>query len=161
MSGGRFVPVDATIYVMNAGGSGAAQLVPGAFPAWSPDGTRITFSSFSSALEHFDIYVMNADTSGRARLTESSFADDFFPDWSPDGTRIAFSSERAGGNREIYSMNADGSGQIRLTDHPAPDVWPRWSPADDGVGRMESSFKFRGNDDEIVTECHRLRRPGV
>ena len=80
-------------------------------PAWSPDGTRIAFSSERDG--NSDIYVMNPDGSNKVRLTEHA-AIDTDPAWSPAGTRIAFTS-----NREsfpaIWVMNADGTGATRLT----------------------------------------------
>lgn len=81
-------------------------------PAFSPDGTKIAFSSKRDG-EHC-IYVMNADGSEVKRLT-TSFSYDSNPAFSPDGKRIVFSSMRYDGSSEIYVMNADGSGQTRLT----------------------------------------------
>src|SRR5207248_2420830 len=41
--------------------------------------------------------------------------------------KIVFASNRDG-NWEIYVTNADGSGQKNLTNHPAWDIYPRWTP---------------------------------
>lgn len=92
---------------------------------WSPDGSRIAFTSDRDG--GTGIYVMNADGSGPTRLTDSP-AGDFLPTWSADGSKIAFISSRDG-NREVYVINADGSGQTNLTKNPAYDVAPTWSPA--------------------------------
>ncbi len=80
------------------------------FSAWSPDGTKIAFTSDRDG--NFEIYVMNADGRNPTRLT-SDPATDNFPAWSPDGTKIAFDSRRDG-NFEIYVMNADGTNPTRL-----------------------------------------------
>lgn len=96
-----------------------------ASPAWSPDGTRIAFSSFRDG--NWEIYVMHADGQNQQRLTQSGGEVDRAPAWSPDGTRIAFSSERDG-NSDIYVMNADGTNKVRLTEHAAIDADPAWSP---------------------------------
>src|ERR671910_494684 len=119
--------VNREIYVMNAqDGSNQTNLTdnPAAdeFPTWSPDGTKLAFTSSA------DIYVMNAqDGSNQTRLTVDPATDEF-PSWSPDGTKLAFTSDRDG-NTEIYVMNAqDGSNQTRLTDNGASDSLASWSP---------------------------------
>ena len=93
---------------------------------FSPDGTKILFTSWDGALDDAsaDVFVMNVDGSGRTQLTTNP-TEDSFPDWSPDGKRIAFQSARDG-NLEIYVMNADGTGQTRLTDSPTDDVGATW-----------------------------------
>jgi len=123
------------IWVMNADGSNPTMLTSFSWscgctinnfgPAWSPDGSRIAFTSYNSF--YYNIYVIDADGSNNTPLTSTRA--DFFPDWSPDGSQIVFSSRRDG-NSEIYVMNADGSDQIRLTNAngPASNVLPAWSP---------------------------------
>ena len=71
-------------------------------PAWSPDGTRIGFSS-NSHDGNAKVHVMNADGSGVEQVTNHS-GNDQHPAWFPDGTRIAFDSngDRPLQHREIY-----------------------------------------------------------
>lgn len=129
---GNIVAVD--IYAINLDGSNQVRLTndPGddLGPKWSPDGSRIAFSSSRDGDE--EIYVMNADGSNPRRLTHNPGLDQQ-PDWSPDATRIAFTSDRDANpdvdGRDIYVMNAaDGLGLLRLTDDPAGDYGPAWSP---------------------------------
>ena len=94
-------------------------------PAWSPDGTRIAYTSTRDGND--EIYVMHADGSNPVQLTHPQYSDNR-PAWSPDGTRIAFVSIRDGNQRDIYTMAADGSHVVRLTQHPANDITPVWSP---------------------------------
>jgi TolB protein len=98
--------------------------IENSYPYWSPDGSKIVFSSNRDGDD--EIYVMNADGSHQVRLTNHT-QNDGGPRWSPDGSKIVFVSERDG-NAEIYVMNADGSSQRRLTRSPADDSHPNWSP---------------------------------
>ena len=113
---------------MQADGSNVHRLTDNsaddAFPAWSPDGSRIAF--YSDRDGDYEIYVMDADGSNVRRLMDNSTSD-VTPAWSPDGAQIAFRSDRDG-NWEIYVMDADGSNVRRLTDNGAEESFPAWSP---------------------------------
>jgi hypothetical protein len=115
------------IFVMNADGSGQAQLTSGEFhdggPAWSPGGGKIAFSSNRSGRP--EIHVMNPDGSGVTQLT-NMFARS--PSWSPDGTRIVFSGLwlPEAPTSDIIVMNADGSEVTQLTTSGGRN--PAWSP---------------------------------
>jgi Tol biopolymer transport system component len=125
------------IYIMGADGGSERRLTdtPAGehHPAWSPDGTQLTFDSDQDGDGNGEIYVINADGSGQLRLTDSQ-ANDLWADWSPDGTHIVFCSDRDG-NYAVYVMNvedalqgADGTNQRRLTDNDVNDYFPAWSP---------------------------------
>lgn len=117
---------EASIFLAPADGSGVTRMTncgkADGYPAWSPDGSQIAFSSNRDG--NYEIYVMNADGSGQTRLTNAA-GDDLLPRWSPDGTRIAFDSKRDG-NDEVYVMNADGTGQTNLTNHASSDKGGVW-----------------------------------
>jgi Tol biopolymer transport system component len=122
---------DGYIHTMNPDGSGTTILpIPaepygGAEPAFSPDGTKITFYSSQNS-EKYEIYTVNIDGTDVTRLTNNS-ANDMEPTFSPDGKKIAFTSDRDG-NYEIYVMSIDGSGQTNLTRNLADDAQPSFSP---------------------------------
>lgn len=110
---------------------------PNSDATWSPDGTKIAFTSRRDGGDP-EIYIMNADGSNQRRFTTSPGTDEQ-PTWSPDGTRIAWASDRNAGNLEIYSANLDGSGLLRHTVNGAfVDTEPEYSP--DG-----SLIAFRSN----------------
>jgi Tol biopolymer transport system component len=117
------------IYVMNADGTNPIRLTSngGNYPAWSPDGSRLVFSSNRDNALADEIYVMNADGTNPTRLTNNAVVDTW-PAWSPDGSRIVYSSGDWD-NVEIYVMNADGTNPTRLTDNPDyGNFEPAWSP---------------------------------
>jgi Tol biopolymer transport system component len=75
---------DLEVYVINADGSGRTALTRNSAldraPAWSPDGTRIAFSSDRDG--DLDIYTMDADGSDVAQVTNLP-GDEDSPDWQP------------------------------------------------------------------------------
>ena len=96
-------------------------------PRWSPDGTRIVFTSERD--DSRDIWVMDADGSGQRRVTTSS-ASEFDPAWSPDGTRVAYARAEDETDTNIYAVSVDDPAAmpVQLTDAAGFDDQPSWSP---------------------------------
>jgi len=134
------------ICIMNANGTNVVTVISSDAaleshnrkPSWSPDGTKIVFTSNRSGSGKTEIWMANTDGSGLLRLTTSIqrgsdgngpiFSLDFGPAWSPDGSKIVFVSNREGADTELYVMNPDGSNLLRLTDDSLDDTLPAWSP---------------------------------
>ena len=96
-------------------------------PAWSPDGTKVAFTSQRDGVFDNEIYLMNADGSGQVRLTNSGpFVGG--PTWSPDGRRIYYSSGEGAGGGSIWAMDADGSNKTKVVDTERIDGWQDVSP---------------------------------
>jgi len=67
------VQENVALYMMNADGSGLAQLSPQSVydvsPTWSPDGQQLAFLRSTDGGRNFDIYIMNADGSNAHAIT--------------------------------------------------------------------------------------------
>jgi Tol biopolymer transport system component/serine/threonine protein kinase len=59
------------------------------WPSFSPDGTRVAFSSKPAGVPNSHIAIKTLGTDAVVRLTDST-AQDVSPIWSPDGRQIAF-----------------------------------------------------------------------
>jgi dipeptidyl aminopeptidase/acylaminoacyl peptidase len=136
-------PIFGRIYVIRADGSRPRLLRTGTksayWPTWSPDGTRIAFST-ESAPNYFTgpatpsaIYVVDLDGSHRKLVARDGAA----PDWSPDGKTIAYwapgcTTAPNGRTRLVTPDGQDvtpnaglrGCGGIGPGDHPIA----AWSP---------------------------------
>jgi len=111
------------------------------FPAYSPDGQRIAFTSARSGAQQ--IWVCESDGSRPVQLTdlEGGAAS---PNWSPDGRRLAFDSVDAG-DYNIYLIDAEGGIPRRLTPETSDENRPSWSRD----GRFIYFFSGRSGRDEI------------
>jgi TolB protein len=101
------------LYIMDENGANPTRLTTDASdnaPAWSPDGSQVTFMSARDG--NWEIYVVDLAKPEPRRLTTNP-ANDGLPTWSPNGQRIAFLSDR-GGIWAIHLMNPDGRDQYQL-----------------------------------------------
>jgi Tol biopolymer transport system component len=132
-----------SIFTMHADGSHKARLTSAHFldaaPAWSPDGSSITFESSRTPA---GIWIMNADGSNqRALLTDAAFQSPSELRWSPDGHSIAFNAyvDNVSSVRVIMIANADGSHAHRLTTNVTGEHWASWSPDGNRIAFMAIS----------------------
>lgn len=102
--------------------------------AWSPDGSRIAFTSFRNGMRN--VWVMNADGSNPQRLTDANVgggnpgsggsAGDAA--WSPDGSKLVYVVGGPQNTATLWIMNADGSGKRQLTTSAIGNAYdPAWS----------------------------------
>ena len=150
------------IYIMDADGKNPIRLTnhPAAdrSPSWSPDRTRIVFTSRRDG--NGDIYVMNANGANLINLTNHPASDGGTPSWSPNGRKIAFTSIR-NDNTDVYVINTDGTNLINLTKHRGYDSSPSWSPDGTKIA-FESTRDTRhvGNDVKINAEIYVMDADG-
>ena len=92
-------------------------------PSYSPDGSRIVFTSDRGGKPQ--LYVMSAEGGAPHRITFGS-GQYTTPVWSPKGDLIA-ATKQTGSSFHIVTMHADGSGEHVLTSSFL-DEGPTWAP---------------------------------
>lgn len=93
-------------------------------PEFTPDGSRIVFSSDSVAPEHLFVYDRK---SGKAKALTQGDSKNMMCAVSPDGRLIAFTSGQKGKSNNIWMIGIDGDNLMQLTSGAADDREPRWS----------------------------------
>ncbi|MEP6474805.1 MAG: Ig-like domain-containing protein [Gemmatimonadota bacterium] len=115
--------------------------------SYSPDRTRIVYSSDKGGAGNFDIWVADADGLNPQRLTSEPGLDNT-PVWTPDGKRIVFTSSRAG-HSQIYSMTTQGTDVHALTGGTAATQ----EPAISADGAELAYVVFREGTSGVVTRA--------
>jgi len=116
------------IYTVPMSGGKAARIAEGmaweVHPRFSPDGSRIAFTSDRAGGNN--IWIMNADGSDKRQLTKESFRLLNQPTWSPDGRFIAakkhFTTERSLGTGEIWIYHVSGGGGVQVIERRNEDL---------------------------------------
>jgi Tol biopolymer transport system component len=101
-------------------------------PAWSPDGTRIAFSSVQDGFFRIYSQMMGA-TEADVPLVPSTEAQNMC-DWSPDGKHILFASQSATTGRDLWVLPLADAGQ-----KPVPFIQ---TPAQEPVGAFSPDGKW-------------------
>lgn len=140
---------DASLYVMNADGSGIATLtdvpIAGFDPAWSPEGGRIAFTSLRDGKK--DIYLLTLETGAITRLTTATgdIQENSHPSWSPDGDQIVYMVRRFNAY-QVWVMSDAGQDNVQIarSGQRISDFLPVWMA--DG-----ETILFSQKDVEVVT----------
>ncbi|MXP47396.1 amidohydrolase family protein [Altererythrobacter luteolus] len=112
------------IYTMPISGGTPTRIAEGlaweVHPRWSPDGSKIAFTSDRGGGDN--IWVMDANGANMRQVTKEDFRLTNQPTWSPDGRFIAakkhFTTGRSLGTGEIWLYHVSGGGGVKLVKRP-------------------------------------------
>jgi len=98
--------------------------------AWSPDGTKIVFTSARTG--EGDLYLIDTATIEAAprRLTSMNDSSELYVTWSSDSQTLAFVAHTKSGDN-IWLLPSVGARPARLTSWPGNQIRPRFSPTED------------------------------
>ncbi|HET6702754.1 MAG TPA: hypothetical protein VFH14_13165 [Gemmatimonadaceae bacterium] len=120
------------IYLRAAGAPATAEIrltdfgLEAGSPDWSPEGTRLVFTSFdrSAGTRHSFPFLITLDTatgratsSGRMRLPPGISGAEMVA-WSPAGEEIAVEEAGSPGRHVLWVMQSDGSAGRKIVDYP-------------------------------------------
>lgn len=99
-------------------------------PKWSPDGTRIVFTSYSDLYHsNTELWLLEIKTNKLTKLTNRPWLQ-YQPEWSPDGKEIIFIDGPELYGQEIRKLNIE-TGDITLLTEDGPydyDLYPAYHP---------------------------------
>ena len=121
-------------------------------PAWSPDGTMLSFTVVDIFTGHYNIWTMAADGTAAANVTTDAGQRFAYSSWSPNGNRLAFTKQDPNDGRiwRVHTIDIDGTDLlIAGADIPsflAADVpWflgPIWSAEGDSIVAVENELQI-------------------
>jgi len=99
-------PFPPDICITNTDGSGYVIIAEGTNPAWSPDGSKVSFlKNVNGGI--YDLYMINPDGSGEINLSNTPSEYDAPPCWAPDSRKILYHAYITNpGNLRIFDINS-------------------------------------------------------
>ena len=87
--------------------------------SWSPNGSKIIFTSNMNNDGGSSIYTINPDGTNLVRINHTSYGGND-PKFSPNGNKILFEVTQQNGNimdTQLYTMNPDGTNETQITNY--------------------------------------------
>lgn len=138
------------LYVMEADGSNVTRLPfdgSDEYPTWSPDGSRIAFTSLCSGCSEFALWVMDAGGGAPERL----FGLAGWPDWSPDGTLVAFDTRGEDGEIEVHVIGPRPGEEARAL---VRGLQGDWSPDGERLAYMIETGSLGPTGSDLLADLY-------
>ena len=114
------------IYIMDIDGENQTNLTnhksSDINPVFSPDGSKIAFSSDRDGADQWSLFMMDIDGSNQTKIVENLIG---MPKFSPDGSKIVYVG-LIDGIHNIFLIDSDGTDKARLTNRLALDSDPQF-----------------------------------
>jgi Tol biopolymer transport system component len=140
------------IFIMGVTGESVVRLTDtGHNPSWSPDGTRIVFSTAATDYRpnvhtaNGDLWIVDTRSQAKhALFVHTDKGDALQPSWSPHGKRIAFwgISDRATAQRNLWTIDPNDPQPPRTLVAVTNDRALKWNP----VWSPDGKFLYFGSD---------------